>query len=874
MAITLYGTQVASGIVPNNIDDTYATHFEAYGQGGYRTVESIDDRNAIPKDRRALGMLVNVENVGIFKLAVNPNTSNTTDSDWIAFSNVPVISNTASTDGSQVILSEANYTVTTCGKTKEVYNVYLNAEATYSHLRWVLIVGGVSPDVQFLASGINPNSPSKLYYEDKNTFSIYTNTTHEYDFETFDGGITWLASCERFSEYAKTGNPYFEKITRQSLNDTLSWKQLSEAQGTVNTGKVPTFCLTTQKFYDQMVENRTITESNVYFTTDTNQIYKGSSLMSKRYIVVDDASNPPTDEDGNITAVKNVFYVSSNGVVASYIPNSEGDYEWVLFSAGDILDVKDTVMVNGTATGNPVSGIAVRDYVNNDTNKVYSGKFEIKNVTGSDGITRKKAILTLLKVGNVNNVQIDLTDLIDEGSSSDGSEFYCKPILPDDLYYITTYQQALYPFNMFEDPDSFKTSKVALIAEDDEGDVTHTYLHDNYTVYMQDETVQNTFAATDMDGNEYTKDVIFHTAPHDSCNGMTMVYQMIGDTVVATRNSAGRTITGKLIDKMANPNYGLTLSPVGTKGTTESSMYWNLENLVGMSNYLTNAPVTYNSKLIYRDDSHSSGLTEFVNPFLKQSTDQDRADHPDWCFTNTGSQEETSYAEDQDDTKMHYIFDYTWYMAQHNITMPEVVTLAFGNEPGDIDKSMLALEIAVTQIKSANPDCVIGVATPIAPSQTYTGDSEWKNNISQFIEREIYTVKKLQEQFKLVYLIPLYLYVDRNFNFEAESTVDAGTYSDVKKSVVKDGCALTDAGRTEYIAALSAWLMNALPNYTKPSPEPGEDESTDDEEPVESSAATFMAAPQATANATVAKTTSESITPVIRRASSVIKPSK
>jgi hypothetical protein len=67
------GTNVASKIVPYTDSDEYATHDEKYGVGGYRTVDSVSEMNAIPAARRKEGMLVYVKGDKIYKL----NNSNT-----------------------------------------------------------------------------------------------------------------------------------------------------------------------------------------------------------------------------------------------------------------------------------------------------------------------------------------------------------------------------------------------------------------------------------------------------------------------------------------------------------------------------------------------------------------------------------------------------------------------------------------------------------------------------------------------------------------------------------------------------------------------------------------------------------------------------
>ena len=67
------GTNVASKIVPYTTSDNYATHDEEYGRGGYRTVNTVTEMNAIPADRRKEGMLVYVKNDKYYRL----NSSNT-----------------------------------------------------------------------------------------------------------------------------------------------------------------------------------------------------------------------------------------------------------------------------------------------------------------------------------------------------------------------------------------------------------------------------------------------------------------------------------------------------------------------------------------------------------------------------------------------------------------------------------------------------------------------------------------------------------------------------------------------------------------------------------------------------------------------------
>lgn len=57
----LKGTNVAATVVPFTSDDKYATHDAAYGKGGFRSVATITERDAIPVDRKTEGMVVRVQ---------------------------------------------------------------------------------------------------------------------------------------------------------------------------------------------------------------------------------------------------------------------------------------------------------------------------------------------------------------------------------------------------------------------------------------------------------------------------------------------------------------------------------------------------------------------------------------------------------------------------------------------------------------------------------------------------------------------------------------------------------------------------------------------------------------------------------------------
>ena len=56
----ILGTNVAAAIVPFSTEDTFATHYAKYGNGGWREVSTIEEMNAISTARREEGMAVYV----------------------------------------------------------------------------------------------------------------------------------------------------------------------------------------------------------------------------------------------------------------------------------------------------------------------------------------------------------------------------------------------------------------------------------------------------------------------------------------------------------------------------------------------------------------------------------------------------------------------------------------------------------------------------------------------------------------------------------------------------------------------------------------------------------------------------------------------
>jgi hypothetical protein len=75
------GTVIGAQIVPSDSADTYSTHEDIYGKGGFRSVADLTERDSISTQRRKEGMLVFVTSeVKTYQLQ-----GGITNSDWVLF---------------------------------------------------------------------------------------------------------------------------------------------------------------------------------------------------------------------------------------------------------------------------------------------------------------------------------------------------------------------------------------------------------------------------------------------------------------------------------------------------------------------------------------------------------------------------------------------------------------------------------------------------------------------------------------------------------------------------------------------------------------------------------------------------------------------
>lgn len=223
------GTNIASKIVPYKQTDTYATHTEEYGCGGYRTVKTVDERNSIPKARRKIGMLVNVISEGIFKLTSDKTDGDTTDENWSSLNTVDIKSVAPTTaTGNLITLSDTALmkTVVEPDLPTFIFNIFLKAKNQYTKIRWCLETKDVKPTITYITEQVDgTKEEANLLLNDLDDLSISENETKIFEFETWDGGKSWFVTTKVF-RVATATDPGKEIITRDKLNKALSWQRI------------------------------------------------------------------------------------------------------------------------------------------------------------------------------------------------------------------------------------------------------------------------------------------------------------------------------------------------------------------------------------------------------------------------------------------------------------------------------------------------------------------------------------------------------------------------------------------------------------------------------------------------------------------------
>lgn len=167
----LQGTNIISMIVPTNHADTYATHDSFYGKGGWREVNTLDERNAIPEERRRIGMVVYVRET--FKAYLLKNSLS--NAGWVPFN-----------------IDDEDYI--TKDELDEAISEALESYPTKVEVQQILLAGGYATQ-QWVENYITTLELSA--YQKKEDFGLQTTA------KTIVGAINELNSKPHIDTYSK-----------------------------------------------------------------------------------------------------------------------------------------------------------------------------------------------------------------------------------------------------------------------------------------------------------------------------------------------------------------------------------------------------------------------------------------------------------------------------------------------------------------------------------------------------------------------------------------------------------------------------------------------------------------------------------------------
>ncbi|MFI8379617.1 hypothetical protein [Leeuwenhoekiella sp. NPDC079379] len=245
------------------------------------------------------------------------------------------------------------------------------------------------------------------------------------------------------------------------------------------------------------------------------------------------------------------------------------------------------------------------------------------------------------------------------------------------------------------------------------------------------------------------RDIEISIADVNSKDGQTIRYNNLGDSLT----NRG---VGNAIDVFLN-NLGSTINVVNVGSQNnyydtlgEGREGWTFGNFIG------------------KDRTHHYGGSVANNPFLKLANATDKANKGDWCFTNTGSANETSYTNVVDKNQDFYIFDYANYLLTYpNITHASIALgsndLIHGENAGS--EIELGLTVMVSQMKEAIPSLKIGVVVGTIKAFGY----ELQNETFDSIQTQINKIEELG--FSDVEPIPVYAFQNQFFDFPDDDKV-------------------------------------------------------------------------------------------------------
>lgn len=371
-----------------------------------------------------------------------------------------------------------------------------------------------------------------------------------------------------------------------------------------------------------------------------------------------------------------------------------------------------------------------------------------------------------------------------------------KLILPDTFYMVKGKELPFYKSEMFPNYDELNNNKVAMLDKTLDIYPKFTYIDEvSYLSITKTHTRRISAIFKQNYDKALFKDVTFKYIDPYTVSKKDIKMVNIGDSLTDfglstyTKNLAGE--------------YNCNIKILGSRTNSEGRSGWTVENYIGKNNIETGLPIVPMTIL-------SDAKRE--NPFLKLATDDDKNNYPDYCFRNTGSNDEKSYSTDDDKTGDFYIFDYSYYKTLINDT-PDVLTIALGTDDlwdlnTDFTYALNGLTFMINRILEVDPNANIAVIPQPASGSNVNGNKHWRLNYTRWIEALYQKVKDINKD--NVNLLGVWIHMNKDFIFGYSSENIQENSMGIKEGIRKEYVQFNSSGYWEYAHALLGWICNKM----------------------------------------------------------------
>lgn len=346
----LKGTQVAAIVVPFTDADKYATHDAEYGKGGFRSVSTIADRDAIPVERKTEGMIVRVTANGL-----NYEWKNNAWAEWLPKGNIVIDTALSATSTNPV----QNKVITT-----RVHTIENSMKILTEHIQNIPII---TVDTVWNATSNNPASSKAI----ESAISPIRTTANS------ARSIADAAIPKSYIDDTMPENPVATRVPSTKLLGTVS--------AVANTAKSTADSAMTAADSAGLVANAAIPKSWIDSSIDGTETSNNSVPGSKAIVdyvkthraAINIKLNTVTGRLDTIETWKKTIGTkgAANGVAGldstGKVPSSQ-----LPSYVDDVIDVVSFV------TSNPTSGMTIGNvYYNSATKKLFTATSATAGVT-------------------------------------------------------------------------------------------------------------------------------------------------------------------------------------------------------------------------------------------------------------------------------------------------------------------------------------------------------------------------------------------------------------------------------------------------------------------------------------------------------------